>query len=81
VESGTLVLLAVMTYEGLTHEDMAFLTFSRNLDYGSGTQTLDTPKQVLLRGLTAGSPSTVPDAAYEITVEITAPPVSVGGAQ
>jgi hypothetical protein len=81
VESGTLVVLGVMTYEGLMHEDMAFLTFSRNLDYGAGTQTLDTPKQVLLRGLTAGSPSTVPDAAYEITLEITAPPVSVGGAQ
>jgi hypothetical protein len=78
VESGTLVLLGVMTYEGIPHEDMAFLTFSRNLDFGAGKQTLYTPKQILLRGIAATTAPVPPGAAYEITVEITAPPVLIG---
>jgi hypothetical protein len=77
LESGTLVLLGVMTYEDLTHEDSAFVTFSRNLDFGAGTQTLDTPKQVL-RLTMIGKPGTTSGPAYEITVEITAPPVQIG---
>jgi len=83
LESGTLVLQGVMTYEGLPHQDMAFLTFSRNLDYGAGKQTLYTPKQILARGFVAdpSSPSPTPGSAYEITLEITAPPVQAGGAQ
>ena len=79
VETGTLVVLGVMTYEGLTHQDMAFLTFSRNLDYGAGQQILDTPKPLLVRGLVVGSqPSPGSEAAYEITLEVTAPPVPIG---
>jgi hypothetical protein len=80
LESGSLVLQAVMTYEHLPHQDMAFLTFSRNLDYGAGKQTLYTPKQILLRGFVANpaSPSPAPGSAYEITLEITAPPVLTG---
>ena len=83
LESGTLVLQGVMTYENLSHQDMAFLTFSRNLDYGAGKQTLYTPKQILVRGFVAdpASPSPTPGSAYEITLEITAPPVQTGGAQ
>jgi hypothetical protein len=72
LESGTLVLLGVMTYKDIPNKDNAFLTFSRNLDYGAGKQTLYTPK-VLLKGVaSSGGP------AYEITLEITAPPVSIG---
>ena len=62
------------------HQDMAFLTFSCNLDYGAGKQTLYTPKQILVRGFVAdpASPSPTPGSAYEVTLEITAPPVQTG---
>jgi hypothetical protein len=75
IQSGTLVLLGVMTYEDLTHEDSAFVTFSRNLDFGAGAQTFDTPKQVLTKLAVISKPVTSSGPAYEITVEVTAPPV------
>jgi hypothetical protein len=74
IETGTLVVLGIMSYgQDVAHVDPTFVSFSRNLDFGSGKQTLYTTKKLL--SLSNGLP------AYEITLEITAPPVSTGTAQ
>ncbi len=72
LETGTLVVLGVMTYKDIPNTDNAFLTFSKNLDYGAGKQTLYTPK-VLIKGVPSSA-----GPAYEITLEISAPPVMIG---
>jgi len=77
IETGNLVLIGTMTYEGLPMEDSSFVTYGQNVNFGAGVQTFDVSKRWLQR-IVLGKAIYGSGPGYEITVEIVPPPVVIG---
>ena len=76
--SGNLVIIANMWQVPQNIEDSAFVVFDRASNFGAGTRIVNTPKIWSYINSRTRRPIIVRSNAYEVTLEISGPPV-IGG--
>ncbi|HLK49613.1 MAG TPA: hypothetical protein VKT49_15830 [Bryobacteraceae bacterium] len=70
---GQLVLIADITYTGMTQEDSTFAVFGASSNFGNGTQTLTTQKSWFMPAQNGNKPYKVYVNGYDVTLQVTAP--------
>ncbi|HJT86593.1 MAG TPA: hypothetical protein VJ732_02030 [Bryobacteraceae bacterium] len=72
-DSGQLVLIADMTYDGVSQEDSTFAVFGKSGNFGNGTQSIPTPKTWSEPPVNGGKPIFVTGNGYQLVVQIVSP--------
>lgn len=77
--NGELVVIASMTYSDLQNEDSTFAVFGHSSNFGSGNQTLVTPKKYPIPNpnpAATNKPIIATANGYQVALQIVAPPTS-----